>query len=183
MALYLLRHADSTPAQDIPEPDWPLSPLGKEQAESLISVLTDLQIEIIYSSPYLRALATVDPFASNKSIKVIEDQRLQEKKLTDQWLDNHAKAIKKSWADFDFCYPDGESNRDCQQRIIQAINEIKSRDSENNILISSHGNAIGLYLNSIDSHFNFQQWSTMKRPHIFKVADKKWTTVPLQESS
>ena len=47
------------------------------------------------------------------------------------------------------------------------------------IAIASHGNAIALYLNSLDKTFGFQGWASMKTPDVFSVdypsvGDPKW---------
>ncbi len=40
--VYLLRHAQSAPNHDVPEPEWSLSPTGIEQAEDLVEQLSRL---------------------------------------------------------------------------------------------------------------------------------------------
>jgi broad specificity phosphatase PhoE len=50
--LYLVRHAESLPSDELPEPQWPLSERGRRQAEALREVLNGLGVGAIYSSPY-----------------------------------------------------------------------------------------------------------------------------------
>jgi 2,3-bisphosphoglycerate-dependent phosphoglycerate mutase len=61
--VYLLRHAQGQADRHILESDWPLSTRGREQAEGLKVLLAPLGIDVIYTSPYTRAVDTVTPFA------------------------------------------------------------------------------------------------------------------------
>jgi 2,3-bisphosphoglycerate-dependent phosphoglycerate mutase len=50
------------------------------------------------------------------------------------------------------------------------------------LLLVSHGNAIALYLNSIEPSFGYDGWAAMKNPDVFRVVvgadastwDKDW---------
>lgn len=63
--VYLIRHA---------EPDFnvhddkerPLTKRGKESCKKVIEYLQDKEIDVIYSSPYLRAVDTIRPFAEEQ---------------------------------------------------------------------------------------------------------------------
>jgi 2,3-bisphosphoglycerate-dependent phosphoglycerate mutase len=81
--VYLLRHAESErdPAQK--EPEWPLSTQGRQQAQELFDRLSTLGIDAIYSSPYLRAVATVEPFAAESGFSIQIDHDLRERKFFD----------------------------------------------------------------------------------------------------
>jgi len=52
----LVRHAQSAPDRARPEAEWPLSDVGRRQAEALVPVLEALGVERLASSPYLRAI-------------------------------------------------------------------------------------------------------------------------------
>ena len=64
MKIYILRHEDRT--QDATF-FAPLTKKGLENAVKLINTLRDENIDIIYSSPFIRTLQTVYPFAKNRS--------------------------------------------------------------------------------------------------------------------
>ncbi len=57
--IFLLRHAESAPHKDLPEPEWPLSEQGAKQALEICDLLLPLNIDRIFSSPYKRARETV----------------------------------------------------------------------------------------------------------------------------
>ena len=177
--LYLLRHAESTVSPDVPESDWPLSETGREQAQALVDRLTGCRINAIYSSPYRRAVATVRPLAAERDLSVRTDDRLRERELTDRWLDDHMEALRRVWNDFDLVLPGGESSAECQRRVGAALDDLRSRHGDEHVLVSSHGNAIGLYLNHLDGSFGFEAWEEMRNPDLFAVQEGKWRRVEL----
>jgi 2,3-bisphosphoglycerate-dependent phosphoglycerate mutase len=178
--LYLLRHAESAPASNIPEPDWPLSDTGQQQAQALIDRLDGRRIDFIYSSPYRRAVATVRPLAADRDLSIRTDARLRERELTDQWLDNHLQAVRRVWNNFQLTLPGGESSAACQRRVAAALSDLRARHDEGKrVLVSSHGNAIGLYLNRLDPSFGFEAWREMKNPDLFAVQGDQWRRVAM----
>jgi len=82
--LYLIRHAQSRPTGRLDEPDWPLSELGVEQAKHLPPLLEPLGIQRIVSSPYIRCLNTIRPFADQFNIDIEIREGLRERRITVQ---------------------------------------------------------------------------------------------------
>jgi 2,3-bisphosphoglycerate-dependent phosphoglycerate mutase len=175
--LYLLRHAESDSSPDVPESDWPLSEKGKEQARALVDRFADCRIDAVYSSPYRRAMATVRPLAEARDLSICTDDRLRERELTDQWLDDHRQTLRRVWNDFDLVLPGGESSIECQRRVGEALNDLRARHDGDRVLVSSHGNAIGLYLNRLDSSFGFEAWKEMRNPDLFAIQEDRWRRV------
>ena len=167
--LFLLRHAESIARQDIPEADWPLSPAGVRQAQHLAEVLKPLQIDAVLSSPYARAKATVEPFAQTVGLSVQVIAELRERKLTEGRRDDWFAMLQCAWADFSFALPYCESSYDCQQRMCQCLAKLAANHGGQTLLISSHGNAIALYLNALDSAFGFEDWAAMQNPDVFWI--------------
>ena len=75
--VYVLRHAQPADGQ-MPNRARPLSELGRRQAETLVPYLTDLGIGVVYSSPFRRALQTVEPFCMARGISIVEREGLRE---------------------------------------------------------------------------------------------------------
>jgi 2,3-bisphosphoglycerate-dependent phosphoglycerate mutase len=169
--IYLVRHAESRPSADVPEPDWPLSERGEEQARALVAAMQGLGIATLYASPYRRALHTLTPLAAALRKEVTVVDALHERVLTRSHLgrDQHLPTVARYWQDPEFALPDGESNRACARRMVKAVDQLAARHPGEVIALASHGNAIALYLGTIDRTFGYEQWRAMKNPDLFRV--------------
>lgn len=76
----VLRHAKATPRTDWKGPDGkrPLLPEGKLQAKSVVPVLAAFGAKRIVTSPWVRCLTTVQPYAESRKLPVIERIALSE---------------------------------------------------------------------------------------------------------
>ncbi|MGH7735059.1 MAG: histidine phosphatase family protein, partial [Gemmatimonadales bacterium] len=79
--LILVRHAQSAPSTKVPEAEWPLSEAGKRQANDLAPMLRAHGVNALASSPYARAIATLDPFARAAGLGIAVDADLRERNL------------------------------------------------------------------------------------------------------
>jgi len=75
MKIYILRHEDRT--QDCSF-FAPLTSLGLHRSNELIKYLEKCNINIIFSSPFIRTLETISPFSKNKKIKINHEYGLSE---------------------------------------------------------------------------------------------------------
>jgi len=75
MKIYILRHEDRTQDATFFSP---LTKIGLENSIKLIDVLDKLNIKTIYSSPFIRTLQTVYPFAKKNNMHIKIDYALQE---------------------------------------------------------------------------------------------------------
>ena len=169
------------------EPDWPLTERGRQQALDIVPQLVKLGIDAIYSSPFPRAIDTVRPFADQQGLPIQVRHDLRERKLADRWLPDFQSAIAKTWEDFQFAFPHGESSAACQLRVVAAVTDIVGKHPGETLLVSSHGNALSLLLNQIDRSYGFNEsFFTMKNPDLFRIEardasfswDRSWQ-VPL----
>ena len=165
----LIRHAESQPDAGLPEPDWPLSPAGARQARELVPPLRAHGIEVVCSSPYLRAIDTLKPFAVAAGLEVSVEDDLRERKLSDGFHPDWKMLIEKAWEDWSFALPGCESGLDCQARVRACVDRLARENEGRTIAIASHGNAIALYLSSLDETFGFEGWKSMKNPDTFLV--------------
>lgn len=180
--VYLLRHAESQPDRSLPEPEWPLSERGCQQAAGLTPVFGRLDIGAVYSSPFPRAIDTVRPFADARGLPINTHPDLRERKLAAGPVPNFRELLRQTWQDFQFAAPGGESSAACQARVRAAVSALAEKHHGATLLLASHGNAIGLYLNSIDPSFGYDDWAAMKNPDTFRVIvhdgrhtwDKHW---------
>lgn len=168
---YLIRHAHS-----IYTPDEMNRPLSKKGFESLkyLNILDTDTIDFIYSSPYKRAIQTVQPLAKEFNIEIQIDSRLKERKLTTEILtdDEFLPAVYKAWKNPTESLPGGESNYYAQKEVMTLVFELEKKYSDKNIILSSHGNRIAILLNYFDSTIDFNFWESLKTPDLIKL-DKK----------
>lgn len=129
-----------------------------------------LGVTAICSSPYPRAVHTVTPLAAALGIEVSIIDALHERVLTRRHLGDQFRAtIERCWADADFALEDGESNRACATRMLRAIDALATSRPGETIALASHGNALALYLGTIDPGFGYEQWRSMRNPDLFRV--------------
>mmetsp|Transcript_18659 Transcript_18659/g.57381 ORF Transcript_18659/g.57381 Transcript_18659/m.57381 type:complete len:184 (+) Transcript_18659:46-597(+) len=174
--ILLVRHAQSAPDRSVPEPQWPLSSAGHAQATELCGELCCDNIARLVASPFDRAIATLQPLADKLGLPIDVDDALRERQLAAGLIDNWLDELERSWADFDRTLPGGESARACQARVADAMTRIASAAPGTTIAVCSHGNAIALFLNSIDPTFGFGDWREMRNPHVFRLTydDGTW---------
>ena len=75
MKLYILRHEDRTQDATFFSP---LTKIGLDNSIKLIKKLNEIEIDIIYSSPFIRTLQTIHPYLKNNNKKVNIEYCLQE---------------------------------------------------------------------------------------------------------
>ena len=63
--IYLVRHAEKELSAENPK-DPPLTSCGVERAESLANLLIDVELDVIYSTEYIRTKKTAEPAARSK---------------------------------------------------------------------------------------------------------------------
>lgn len=162
--LVLIRHAASAG----PAPDAELTPLGVAQANALAERLNELGVDAAYSSPYRRARATISPFALSVGlpVKVLND--LHERVLSPAPMADWQEHIERSFGDFDYKLPGGESLRDAYQRGLNALQQVAGAGHALPAA-TSHGNLIASILHSVDPAFGFSSWRQMRNPDVFEL--------------
>lgn len=136
----LLRHAHSRFSSD--DFNRTLSEKGFSSLNQL-DFLNSFNIDYYFSSPYKRAL-------------FIEDTEFE-------------KTIQYLWQNPDKSLIGGESNREALNRILDLFEDLEERYSDKTILLSSHGNLLGILINHFDSSFDYKKWEQMTFPDCFLV--------------
>ncbi|MFB4169157.1 histidine phosphatase family protein [Virgibacillus sp. JSM 102003] len=165
--LYLIRHC----AADGQHSDSPLTNEGIRQAHLLSAFFTEQNINIdkIISSPYLRAVESIKPYAEQNNIEVKVDGRLKERILSEDPIDDWIDVLEQSFTDLDFSLPGGESSNDAVKRVTSVIENIHSEDNATNVILVSHGNLIALLLNQYEPNFGFEAWKNLRNPDVYLI--------------
>ena len=164
--IYLVRHAEAVYEWRIPDAERPLSARGLHQANALVTQLERLGIEEIHSSPYERCVHTITPLAERLRLAPRLDHGLRERTFTRSQIEDWASVWRTAWMDPDFAFHDGESGRQAQQRIYDAVTRVVTTSSARKIAVSTHGNVIALLLQRIDSRFGFEQACAIRNPDV-----------------
>lgn len=166
--LYFVRHAHSTYTPD--ELGRPLSEKGIQDARTVTDLLIKENIDYVYSSPYKRALQTVEGIAKhiNQEIVIVND--FKERRLAEGSVEDFSMAITKVWQDYDFAWPGGESSRMAQKRGVKATLLLLEKHPGKNIVIGTHGNLMVLIMNYFDSKYDFAFWKELKMPDIYRLS-------------
>ncbi|MFB4168948.1 histidine phosphatase family protein [Virgibacillus sp. JSM 102003] len=165
--IYLVRHAHSTFTPD--ERKRPLSQEGFITAEKVTELLQAENIDVVLSSPYIRAIQTVKGIAEYIEQEVILKKGFKERKLAGKPVEDFDEAITKVWQDYNFAWAGGESNYRAQQRGVEAINHVLEQYKGRNIAIGTHGNIMTIIMNYFDKQYNFHFWKTLSMPDIYKL--------------
>jgi 2,3-bisphosphoglycerate-dependent phosphoglycerate mutase len=167
--LILVRHAQSAPAAHLAERDFPLSDLGRRQARELAPVLAELGVDALASSPYIRAVDTLRPYAEATGLAIALDEGLREKSLGG-WIEDPAEveaAVRRMHADLDFRLEGGESGRTCLTRFEAALARVAAANPGRTIAVGSHGGVLGHLLARHDPSLAGDWWRRIRNPHLF----------------
>ena len=113
--------------------------------------------------------------AKKPSVKIVLDNRLRERKLSSRFIEDteFEKTIQYLWQNPDKSLIGGESNREALNRILDLFEDLEERYSDKTILLSSHGNLLGILINHFDSSFDYKKWGQMTFPDCFLVDKDK----------
>lgn len=162
--IYLVRHAQATGQAA----DAPLTAEGREQAEALAEFLSGAGIGRIVSSPFARALQSIEPLSRRLKIEIKSDERLIEAALSvidySDWLDK----LRETFSDFELSFEGGESSRAATERAIAALNDALVLETEPIVLVT-HGRLLALILKRFDSKYGFAEWQHLTAPDVFRL--------------
>jgi 2,3-bisphosphoglycerate-dependent phosphoglycerate mutase len=166
--LFLIRHAHTDYS---PDEMRGLSVSGHAAAQRVANLLARCDVSRIVSSPYTRAVQTVQPLAERLGLPVHIEPDLRERKLCAEVVDDAQRRLEVLWRDFDFCYAGGESSTAAQARVRDAIDRIAQQANGRNVAIASHGNALASFLRTLDPRVDFSFWARMSMPDVYAVEE------------
>ena len=120
--------------------DQPLTETGLEQAQLLARRTKDLKIDVILSSPMLRARQTAAPAAALHGLEVLVEKRLIEQDYgIYEGVSRFDEGFLSNKRHFAYRYPGGESMMDVAHRVYGLLEEIKEKYAGKNVLLVCHG--------------------------------------------
>lgn len=154
-----------------------LSEEGEIAAKKVTQLLKDKDIDAIVSSPYTRAIQTVNELADLKGLSIKVYEELKERpikgldfKITEQEIQ---ESIKLSFEKQDFCLEGGESTLQAQKRAIPVIKQLLEEYEGKNIVIGTHGNIMTIIMNYFDESYEYSFWRSTSKPDIYQLEFNK----------
>lgn len=166
--VFLVRHAHSVYTPD--ELHRPLSERGVSDANKVTEQLKHEEITVCVSSPYQRAIQTIEGISQIQNLKIIIEDDFRERLLSGTPVEDFASVINKVWENPSFCLEGGESNLMAQERGVRALHKVIKSYAGENIVIGAHGNIMILIMNYFDPRFDFTAWQQLDMPDIYKLS-------------
>lgn len=173
-SIYMVRHGES-PANEENENERTrgLTEKGKRDALKITNLLKQEDIEVFVSSPYQRAILTIEDLAGARGQEVLLFEDLKEriflnedKRLPDEEL---IPLLEQSFVDPDFSLPGGESNAECQSRAIAVIRDLLKNYNGRKIALGTHGAVMTLIMNHYDKKYDLDFLLNMSKPDVYRL--------------
>lgn len=149
--VYLIRHSKSLKVNnDLNNDDLQiqnekscLSPEGEDIARERLSKIEFDNIDILFSSNYVRAIQTAKYLAVKNNIEINVISNLGERKFgISSWNELPENFERKQFIDENYKIGNGESQKEVTDRMYSVIMKIINRNKDKKIAIVSHATAI-----------------------------------------
>jgi 2,3-bisphosphoglycerate-dependent phosphoglycerate mutase len=164
--IIVIRHCSATGQERNAE----LTNMGRDQSNTVATFLMEnhLQIDHIISSPFVRAIDSIRPYALQANLSIQEDERLAERILSTVSMDDWLQKLEYTFTNIDIAFSGGESTKQAMDRAISLIQEVLKLEHDT-ILLVTHGNLLTLILKHFDHTIGFDTWKTLTNPDIYEI--------------
>lgn len=159
--VYFVRHAlpDLSNHDDMTRA---LTSKGLEDSRLVTAFLADKSVTALYSSPFRRAVQTVEAFAAHLGLTIMTVDGFRERQAAQGWINDFHAFVQAQWADFDYCLPGGESLREVERRNIAALEDVLRAHPNQAIAIGSHGTALSTIIHHYQPDFGCEDFQRIK---------------------
>ncbi|MBP1963272.1 histidine phosphatase family protein [Paenibacillus aceris] len=175
--IYFVRHAES-PYFEGMERSRGLSDKGKLDVLKINEILKDEEFDVFISSPYERAIQTINGAAGTNKIILYEE--LREREIGQIENMSFMEAKLKLYKDINFSFSKGESTIYAQRRAVNVIENILKENMGKKIVIGTHGDIMTLILNYFDNRYDFEFWESTSIPDIYKLEFEEQKLIELE---
>lgn len=159
---YFVRHA---------EPDYsnhddmtrPLTEKGLQDRLLAAEFLKDKNIAAVYSSPFKRAVDTVQPLADRLNLPILTDPDFRERRVDSVWVEDFDAFSRQQWSDFDFRLTDGETLRTVEERNLSALHRLLQKHPNEAVAVGSHGTALSTLIHHYDCSFGYDSFKSIQK--------------------
>lgn len=155
---YLIRHCKAKGQA----PDAELTAEGREQAEALTVFFKGIEISHIISSPFTRAIQSIEPLSASRELSIQIDDRLAERVLSTEDLPDWMEKLEQSFNNFELKFEGGESGGEAAERGAEVLAE-----APDNAVLVTHGNMMGLLLKKFEEAYGFEEWKALSNPDVY----------------
>jgi len=176
--VYMVRHAHSNYSSD--EMGRGVSEKGKKDLDSVTELLVREAVSIVISSPYRRAIETVEGAAQTLALDIELEERFKERILSLVPVEDFESAIKILWNDPNFAYDGGESNIQASQRGMEGLIYIIDKYKGEKIAVGTHGNIMAIIMNYLNKQYDYSFWKSLSMPDIYKLSFNNYDLVEIK---
>ncbi|WP_438350415.1 histidine phosphatase family protein [Paenibacillus sp. FA6] len=166
--IYFVRHAES-PFIEGEERSRGLSDKGMLDSMKVKELLINEGIDVWVSSPYERAIQTIQNLADELFADILIEEDLRERVIGDFSNWGFKEAKRKVYEDFNYTFPNGESSQQAQKRGVEIIEKILNYYQGKRIAIGTHGDIMTLMMNHFDAEYDYFFWGSTTMPDIYKM--------------
>ncbi|BCC54290.1 MULTISPECIES: histidine phosphatase family protein [Bacillus cereus group] len=174
--IYMVRHGES-PKLDGGERTRGLTEKGSLDVHKVTDILKTEGIDTFISSPYKRAVLTIEKTANLYEREILIYENLKECIFSsgDQVISDKEvyPLVQKMFSNPGYALAEGESYADCQRRVVKVLKEILMDFQGQKIVIGTHGLVMTLMMNYFDKQYGFEFLMNTSKPDIYKMEFKE----------
>lgn len=137
--------------------------------KKVTEIFKNMEIDVVISSPYKRAIQTVEGIAHGFGKEIEIEEGFKERTLSAVPAEDFTFAITKVWEDECFAWEGGESNEAARKRGAEVARCILEKYKDKNIVIGTHGNIMALIMSYFDQQYDFTFWKNLEMPDVYKL--------------
>ncbi|CAM3941869.1 histidine phosphatase family protein [Bacillus paramycoides] len=174
--IYMVRHGES-PKIEGDERTRGLTEKGILDTHRVTEILKAEGIDTFVSSPYKRAMLTIEKSADFYEKEILIYENLKECRFSseDKIISDKEvyPLVKKMFSKPEFSLTEGESYVDCQRRVVRVLKEILMDFQGNKIVIGTHGLVMTQMMNYFDNQYGFEFLMNTSKPDMYKLEFKE----------
>ncbi|MBM7584156.1 broad specificity phosphatase PhoE [Bacillus pakistanensis] len=174
MKLILIKHSMPVLDSELPSNKWILSDAGKKDSREIASYLKTYDFQTVYSSDEPKAIETAEIIANELGKKAaITENTYEHKRRSNRKIlpRNDFEELMRKFFEKPTEFIFGEETADmARKRFTAAVEEIiDSNETENDIILVTHGTVISLFINQFQSIDVFNLWNELECPSFVEL--------------
>lgn len=159
--VYFIRHAEPN-YENHDDRTRELTQKGLKDRVLATQYLMDKDIQVVFSSPFKRAVDTVAYFADRAGLPVELIEDFRERRIESVWIEDYSAFAQRQWSDFSYKLSDGECLKEVQERNIRALTQLLQNYPDRHIAVGSHGTALSTIINYYDPTFQYDDFERIR---------------------